>query len=150
MPKRLLSKFNISKDNDRDIQISIADNGCGMTKEELLNGMKYGSKEKNDPRRLGKFGMGMKTASTAFCKKLTVITTTGNNTFHKAIWDLEHVVIAKEWELLLGQPDEYEKSQISELSDATSGTLVLWDGVDRLMKAYANPIGTHARKALKK
>ena len=51
--------------------IIIKDNGCGMTREELIDGMKYGSTSTltKDPRRLGKFGLGLKTASTAFCRR---------------------------------------------------------------------------------
>ena len=54
--------------------ISIADNGYGMNEETLIRGMQYGGKGADNPKRLGKFGMGLKTASTAFCRKLSVIT----------------------------------------------------------------------------
>src|SRR3954468_1617543 len=59
----------IDMDADGDIVISVADNGCGMNRNALLNGMTYGAAGHADPKRLGKFGLGLKTASTAFSRK---------------------------------------------------------------------------------
>src|SRR5271163_3876213 len=56
-----------------NIRIAIADNGIGMDREGLLNAMKYGSDRRANPASLGKFGLGLKTASTAFCQCLSVI-----------------------------------------------------------------------------
>src|SRR5947209_597277 len=53
-----------------EIRVSVADNGTGMDRVELLNAMKYGSSRRDDPASLGKFGLGLKTASTAFCRRL--------------------------------------------------------------------------------
>ena len=63
--------INIRLDINKQPSVVIADNGCGMTREELIDGMKYGSTSTltKDPRRLGKFGLGLKTASTAFCRR---------------------------------------------------------------------------------
>jgi signal transduction histidine kinase len=46
---------------ENEIQIFVADNGCGMSKEELIDAMRYGSASKKDAARLGKFGLGLKT-----------------------------------------------------------------------------------------
>lgn len=64
------SKINIDVDMDPDmnVRVYIADNGCGMDLEGLKNAMKYGSKERSEKNSLGKFGLGLKTASTAFVK----------------------------------------------------------------------------------
>lgn len=56
--------FNISPMNE--ISIYIADNGTGMDENGLKNAMKYGSKQRDEIKSLGKFGLGLKTASTAF------------------------------------------------------------------------------------
>lgn len=44
-----------------------------MTESELRNAMRYGSEKRPNPKSLGKFGMGLKTASTAFCRRLVVL-----------------------------------------------------------------------------
>lgn len=138
----------IQMDTDGDIYITVADNGCGMNEDELLEGMTYGATGKEDPKRLGKFGLGLKTASTAFCRRLSVITrNSGDTELVKATWDLDHVVAAGEWELLLDDAEKYE-TEIFEQTAETSGTLVVWDHVDRLLKNYSVPNGAHARNAL--
>lgn len=56
--------------------IAILDDGCGMTLDELLIAMRYGSKNVNEVRSqsdLGRFGLGLKTASLSQCRRLTVI-----------------------------------------------------------------------------
>ena len=62
----------INLDATQNITVLFADNGCGMNESELLNAMKYGSKERKNAASLGKFGLGLKTASTAFCRSLSV------------------------------------------------------------------------------
>lgn len=147
------SKIDVSikMDTDGDLLVAIADNGCGMDEDTLLDGMTYGSAGRNDPRRLGKFGLGLKTASTAFCRRLSVITRDKpDSKLLKATWDLDHVVNVAEWELLFSQPSEYERMLFEEHAAQSSGTLVIWDKIDRLMKSYADPAGTFARKALER
>ncbi|MCF7815299.1 MAG: ATP-binding protein [Candidatus Cloacimonetes bacterium] len=146
-----LINININMDTDGDILVSVADNGCGMDMEALLEGMTYGATGNPDPKRLGKFGLGLKTASTAFCRSVSVITR--NNLgmeLIKATWDLDHVVNSAEWELLLRDPEEYEIELFNETSKDSSGTLVIWDRTDRIMRSYSEPAGTYARKALQK
>src|SRR5687768_4933400 len=60
-------------DTDGEITVSVADNGHGMDEAALMNAMTYGAKSKKDKSCLGKFGLGLKTASTAFCRSLSVV-----------------------------------------------------------------------------
>ena len=55
------------------VKVYVADNGTGMDMDGLLNAMRYGSNKRPDPRSLGKFGLGLKTASTAFCRSLSLL-----------------------------------------------------------------------------
>jgi hypothetical protein len=143
--------IRINLDTDGDILITVADNGCGMDEQTLLDGMTYGATGRIDPKRLGKFGLGLKTASTAFCRKLSVTTRSSPDAvLMKATWDLDHVVNTAEWELLLDDPDTYEEGVFEEVASGSSGTLVVWDAVDRLVKSYADKTGKHARNALGK
>src|SRR4051794_14638144 len=91
----------IRMDYDGDVTVSVADNGHGMDEAALMNAMTYGAKSKKDKSALGKFGLGLKTASTAFCRKLSVITRAKDSgPVLKATWDIDHVVKKKEWEVL--------------------------------------------------
>jgi hypothetical protein len=57
--------------------ISIADDGCGMDEATLRNAMTFGCIDPVDPRDpddLGRFGLGLKTASLSQCRRLTVLT----------------------------------------------------------------------------
>jgi len=143
--------IGINMDSDGDIVVSVSDNGCGMDEQTLLDGMTYGAKGCVDPKRLGKFGLGLKTASTAFCRRLSVVTRNSTDTeLIKATWDLDHVVSASEWELLLESPAGYEKDLLDDVAGGSSGTLVIWEKVDRMLKNYSDPNGRPARKALEK
>ena len=55
--------IRVEMDFSGEIRLSIADNGIGMDKNELIDAMRYGSPPRPDPASLGKFGLGMKTAS---------------------------------------------------------------------------------------
>ena len=67
----------INNDNNQPF-LSVEDDGEGMTENELLSAMRLGSKDPNIVRRkddLGRFGLGLKTASFSQCRKLTVEST---------------------------------------------------------------------------
>jgi len=141
--------IDIEIDYAGNITLSVADNGNGMDYKTLLNGMKYGSPPRPDPRSLGKFGLGMKTASTAFCRRLSVTTrNTDNGDVYKAVWDLDHVAEVGEWELLIEDPQRWELEILDEISNGGSGTVVSWSKVDRLLKEYSDPGGVYAQRAL--
>jgi hypothetical protein len=133
-----------------DIRLLIADDGCGMDRKGLINAMQYGSKARPSAASLGKYGLGLKTASTAFCKRLSVISRPNAQTPPlMATWDLYHVAKVNRWALLLTEDCDAEALEKLELiAPDHSGTVVLWEKVDRLIKEYADPGGKHARKAL--
>src|SRR5512138_640505 len=54
--------IDVEFDGDHS-RVRIADNGAGMTKEQLQEAMRYGSERDYDENELGKFGLGLKTAS---------------------------------------------------------------------------------------
>jgi len=146
-----LIDIRIDMDFMGDITIYIADNGSGMNEDGLIDAMTYGSPQRPNPKSLGKFGLGLKTASTAFSRCLSVTTRSGKDEqILKARWDLDHVAKVNEWELLFPDPDEKEIDLLESVTDGKSGTVVTWEKIDRLLKDYENPSGTHARRALEK
>lgn len=142
----------VSGDFRGHIRLSIADNGCGMDKDGLVLAMQYGSPKRPDPASLGKFGLGLKTASTAFCRRLSLISRPSVDApVLMATWDLDHVIEEKQWLLQMSDvPDEEAITHLNEVAFDTSGTVVLWNKVDRLLRDYQNPAGAPARKALEK
>jgi hypothetical protein len=144
-------EVNLEMDIAGNVEVRIADNGYGMERDELIDAMRYGSKIRLNPASLGKFGLGLKTASTAFCRQLSVISKTSKGTeYAKATWDLDHVAKVGKWELALSAPSKDELKRLQKVASDGSGTLVVWDKVDRLLKNYADPGGAFARKALDK
>lgn len=144
-----LVDLRIAMDYRGKVQISIADNGEGMDRAGLINAMTYGSRRRSDPSSLGKFGLGLKTASTAFCRRLSVISrNSGTAAPLQAIWDLPHV--AKHgWKLQLeSEPDGDALEHLDAVAPSHSGTVVYWENVDRLLKEYATPGGAAAQNAL--
>lgn len=146
-----LVDLRIHMDFRNNIVVSIADNGDGMDREGLINAMTYGSRRRSDPSSLGKFGLGLKTASTAFCRVLSVASrNSGDAPLLQATWDLTYVA-QKGWLLQLNdEADEDARDHLDAVAAGRAGTVVLWKQVDRLIKAYANPGGSAAQSALDK
>lgn len=143
--------LQIHMDMRDNIRVSIADNGEGMDRAGILNAMTYGSRRRSDPSSLGKFGLGLKTASTAFCRVLSVVSRpSGEQPALQATWDLGHVA-QNGWHLQLrDDPDGEALDHLQQVAPNHSGTTVVWTQVDRLIKPYAQPGGNAAQNALSK
>lgn len=117
--------------NSEDLFITFFDNGEGMSRDELLNAMKYGSdRVEYGALDLGRFGLGLKSASLSQCRKLTVISKK-DNCLSAFSWDLDCVLKNKTWDCL-----ELEKTEIDDLpqvdiiKNSKQGTLVIWEDFD--------------------
>lgn len=121
--------------------VAICDNGSGMTKEELFDAMKYGSEKKRDGRAdtdLGRFGLGLKSASLSQCKKLTVISKK-NNELHAYLWDLDFVQEKQKWYVIECDNEYISKvPQVSFLDLVETGTVVVWENFDVIEKESGN------------
>lgn len=117
-----------------EFRVIITDNGDGMSEDGLRSAMRYGSPRRNNPKSLGKFGMGLKTASTAFCRRLVVLSLQDNNNVGRA-WDIDKIIASDRWELETPDADEYydDFEALSEFSE-TNGTMIIWESIDRLVK----------------
>lgn len=121
--------------------IAILDNGIGMSDSELDTAMQYGSKspvDMRDSKDLGRFGLGLKTASLSQCRSLTVISKQGDS-INGRRWDLDHVIKVGDWSLLILDDEECnEIPMIDALKEHETGTLVVWQNLDRLKAGEAN------------
>lgn len=129
--------------------IAVLDNGTGMNEDELNTAMQYGSKDPVDRRGtadLGRFGLGLKTASLSQCRCLSVISKQGETLIGRR-WDLDHVANACDWSLLLLDQDEIQTvPEIQHLLEKDSGTLVVWQNLDRLQAGEIQFEQTFGRK----
>ena len=114
MPKRSRAKnvWVYFEWKGADTWLSIKDDGTGMDNDELIQAMRPGSRNPNEERStkdLGRFGLGLKTASFSQCRKLSVISKKAE--FNKAFWtwDLDFVSEKKRWDLISDLPPQFEK-----------------------------------------
>lgn len=117
--------------------ISILDNGSGMSKDQINDAMRYGSQSSLNEREstdLGRFGLGLKTASLSQCRCLTVITKQGRK-LEARRWDLDEIYKKGTWALLsLSSEEIHAIPQFQDqLKPLQSGTLVLWEKLDRML-----------------
>lgn len=117
--------------------IALADDGSGMTETELVEAMRLGSKNPTDDREaedLGRFGLGLKSASFSQCRSLTVLTRQEGRT-SCARWDLDRVAKRNDWSLELIDNPEFVTGH--DLLQET-GTVVIWEKLDRLSGGYTH------------
>jgi hypothetical protein len=119
--------------------ISILDDGRGMNDPELESAMRLGDRsplETRDPTDLGRFGMGLKTASLSQCRRLTVASIKHGSALCCLRWDLDAIAAREDdgWILFEG-PTEGSECHLTVLDNKNSGTLVLWEVLDRIVTA---------------
>ncbi|MBS0606341.1 MAG: ATP-binding protein [Verrucomicrobia bacterium] len=114
-------------------QITITDDGIGMTEEKLISAMRLGSQNPLEPRSskdLGRFGLGLKTASFSQCRRLTVISKAPGNPITSRYWDLDYVNETREWRLL--KLTNLESVPLLKKHIDDHGTMVIWQKMDRV------------------
>ncbi len=116
-----------------EISIVILDNGNGMSERELIEAMRLASTSPKDIRKkndLGRFGLGLKTASFSQCKKLTVVTKNQGGISCRQ-WDLNFISEKNEWFLIT--PEDYtDFPHYDEFQKLNTGTLVVWEDIDKI------------------
>lgn len=141
--------IRLAVDYAGQLLVSVGDDGCGMDREGLINAMQYGSRMRSDAASLGKFGLGLKTASTAFCRRLVVVSRATESALAlKAVWDLDRLAVTKEWGLEVGDAAPDDLALLNDVAQAHAGTVVIWDKVDRLLPEYKRPEGKAVKKAV--
>lgn len=118
--------------NDGEPYAILADDGNGMAEARLIEAMRFGGggpallRESTD---LGRFGLGLKTASLSQCRRLSVASRRDGVTT-AFCWDLDHIRKTGEaWELIEGLPSAVAHLA-KPLEDRPAGTFVIWDRID--------------------
>lgn len=112
------------------------DDGLGMSDPELEAAMQLGAKDPRETRAasdLGRFGMGLKTASFSQARRLTVASKQAGATPACLRWDLDRLADGDgDWTLLEGA-DPAAAEALTSLDGMSSGTIVLWENLDRIV-----------------
>jgi Histidine kinase-, DNA gyrase B-, and HSP90-like ATPase len=128
-------------------RVTVLDDGHGMDGPELSNAMRLGSRsprEERAPNDLGRFGLGLKTASFSQARSLTVASRTSKSAVEIRRWDLDFVTAEARWALLL-DPVPGSEQFLESLDRLPSGTLVLLERLDRLAGRLAEDEGDRDR-----
>lgn len=131
-----------------DSWVRISDNGEGMDAATLVEAMRYGSERDYDTDDLGKFGFGLKTASTSQCRRLTVASRRAekHRRYEVRCLDLQHIEETNRWEVLVLEGSDRPEHLLEPLRDGP-GTVVLWEDLDRVLD-YKDPFGQWAKRRM--
>ena len=115
-------------------KILLKDDGRGMSEKKLIEAMRPGSQnplKERAPKDLGRYGLGLKTASFSQCRRLSVYSKDANSKTNYRCWDLDYIAKTGQWRLLKGEC-VYNAEIISEINALKTGTIVIWGKLDRL------------------
>lgn len=122
--------------------VAVVDDGEGLAGEALIAAMRYGSRDPRDQRSgcdLGRFGLGLKTASLSQCRRVLVVSKSGAD-ISVAAWDLDICEKRQSWWLSLPGRSAVPEEILGKLEQQGRGTAVLWQHLDRMLDGpIANP-----------
>ena len=121
--------------------VYILDDGHGMNSDGITNAMQYGSKNPNDIRNLndlGRFGLGLKTASLSQCRMLTVVSKQSDSIVCRQ-WDLDYIAETEEWTLKELDINEVEKVRdlLARVSEFIEDMRVQYENKNVLVVAHS-------------
>lgn len=131
-----------------DTWLRIADNGTGMDAETITEALRFGSERSYRPDDLGKFGLGLKTASLSQCRRILVASRMSQQgvRIEARRFDLDRIVKDDRWEVEVLATAERPDELVAPLRSGP-GTVVLWSQLDRLL-GFRVPHGEKAQRAL--
>ncbi|TNF03368.1 MAG: ATP-binding protein [Deltaproteobacteria bacterium] len=143
-------KIEILTDSEDDIRLFLADNGCGMSGEELSKNMRFPSNSvENDrePEDLGRFGLGLKTASFSQTRHFTVLSREKeSDKFEGRTWNVDHLKKTGKWQIKVESQEEIEKIlseyerikslKVASQEDFVLKTLIVWNGLYKFSEEF--------------
>jgi len=133
--------------DERESWICIADDGHGMAKGEVVESLRFGSRRRYRDGDLGRFGLGLKTASISQCRRVTVYSRRSQQRrcISGFTLDLDHIEATDRWELV-GAPHDRFGSMASALLTRAPGTVVFWTHLDRVIDLDKPASGWNRRR----
>ncbi|GIH20690.1 ATP-binding protein [Rugosimonospora africana] len=131
-----------------DSRVYIADDGQGMSPGALLEGLRFGSRRAYSDGDLGRYGLGLKTASLSQCRSVAVISRSSPTVVRTSarVLDLDVVEEWDQWIVIDPGSDPHVARARQWLAEGT-GTVVLWRNLDRVLPEK-RPEGGWARRRL--
>jgi hypothetical protein len=131
------------KTDEEPFTLFLADNGDGMDEDTLKASMQFPSNSPEHKREgydLGRFGLGMKTASFSQTRCFTVLSKKkGELQYCGRTWDVDYLKSKKEWRLIVNSEDEVNHllQTYRQLSDSylnkfdafEPSTIIIWKGL---------------------
>lgn len=133
----------LTKIDDEPFTLFLSDNGEGMDKESLFRNMQFPSKSPEELRKsndLGRFGLGLKTASFSQTRVFTVISRIkGNTKYHGITWDVNHLKKTGKWEVIINSEEEISEilndyqivsnNHLNCSNEFIPNTIIIWRGL---------------------
>lgn len=130
-----------------DSRVWITDDGGGMSPGALTEALRFGSRRVSGRRQLGRYGLGLKTASLSQCRWVTVVSRAAGSARRSVrMLDLDVVDELDDWVVVDPGRDEGAERARAMLAESP-GTVVLWRDLDRVLPEK-RPDGGWARRRL--
>jgi hypothetical protein len=128
--------------------VLVADDGVGMSEAELNEALRFGTRRDYELGELGRYGLGLKTASMSQCRRVTVVTRRALTYRRIAArtLDLDHIADSDRWEVIDPPTGSPMERAVEWLTDGP-GTVVIWENLDRVLPEK-RPDGGWARRRL--
>ncbi len=129
----------------RDSRVFIIDNGRGMAEDGLTEALRFGTKRGYERGELGRYGLGLKTASLSQCRRVVVFSRDPKDGHLGGLsLDLDFIEAVDDW--MVTYPDDADlEERVRALFPHSTGTVVVWEKLDRLLPAK-NPDSSWARQ----
>jgi hypothetical protein len=128
----------------------VADNGYGMSENQLQNNMDIGASNKHSKNHLGKFGVGLKLSSMVQADDITVLSKTSNSNPIVRRISYDFIKESNELKLLTKIDKESHYEYIEELmSNYDSGTVILWEKMNKIVSKLHTASGRSSFDKLK-
>ena len=127
--------------------IGIVDDGHGMTRSELIEGLRFGTRRSYNDGDLGRFGLGLKTASISQCRRVSVFSRRAprRRCISGFALDLDHIASTDRWEIVQARQDRFQE-MASKLLARGPGTVVFWTQLDRVIDLDKPESGWNRRR----
>jgi len=135
--------------NNKDLKVIITDDGIGMNESVLDEALKLGSiSDKDEVSDLGKFGMGLCTASISMARRLEVITKEKNGECLYSCQDLDEIIKKNEFIKVLRPASKEEKTLFEDLVGKNNGSMIVLSNIDRLSDTNTSQFATKLARDL--
>jgi hypothetical protein len=118
-----------------DSTIYIADNGCGLNARGMIEALRFGSRRTYGSGDLGRYGLGLKTASLSQARCVTIVSRSADR--KRPLWmslDLDLIAEFDDW-VLAENPRDHAVARSEEMLGTGTGTVVVWQNLDRVLPA---------------